>query len=243
MFVATSAMHGSTRRTDERWFFAAMAGVIGIATFVGFAPTYYLAPIFAGKPLSLLLHVHGIVFTAWIVLYIAQTGLITAGRTDIHRIVGPAAAGLAVIMVPLGVATAILTKQVAAAHHLTLQGPPLIFPLGAILTFGALVGAGVAKRKHAAWHKRLMLLGTTAILTTPLARITRFTHLGLTPPIGGMILTDIMLLALVIYDVRTHGKLHAATTWGGSFFLGTQVVRILLNLTPAWQVFAGSLTR
>jgi hypothetical protein len=240
--VTTPAKQGRIDLTDERWFFAAMAGIVALATFVGFAPSYYLAPMFGAKPLSTLLHAHGLVFTGWILLYVVQTGLITAGRTDIHRIVGPAAAALAVAMVPLGIATAIITKQVAAAHHLPPQGPPLIFPLGAILTFAVLVGAAVVMRNRAAWHKRLMLLGTVAILTTPLARITRFAHLGLTPPIGGMVLTDILLAALVSYDLKKHGKLHPATAWGGGFFLATQLLRVLLNLTPAWQHFAKSLT-
>ncbi len=241
--MATLAKHGTARLSDERRFFAAMAGVIAAATFIGFAPSYYLAPMFGARPLSVLLHVHGIAFTAWILLYVAQTGLVTAGRTDIHRLVGPAAAALAIVMVPLGVATAIVTKHVAAVHHLPTPGPPLIFPLGAITTFAVLVAAGVAMRKRAAWHKRLILLGTAAILTTPLARITRFSHLGLTPAIGGIVLTDLLLLALITYDVRTRGKLHPATAWGGGFFVATQLLRILLNATPAWQAFAATLTR
>lgn len=240
--VTTLANQRSIQVTHERWFFATMAGVVAITTFVGFAPSYYLAPMFGGRPLSSLLHVHGFVFTGWILLYVAQTGLISVGRTDIHRILGTAGIALAVAMVPLGIATAIITKQFAAAHHLPPQGPPLVFPLGAILTFAALIVAAVAMRSRAAWHKRLMLLGTVAILTTPLARITRFAHLGLTPPIGGMLLTDIMLAALVTYDLKKYGRLHPATAWGGSFFLATQILRVLLNITPAWQHFARSLT-
>lgn len=226
----------------ERRFFAAMAIAVAVATFVGFAPSYYLAPAFHAKPLSALLHLHGLVFTAWILLYVAQTALISAGRTDMHRLVGPVAVVLAVVMVPLGIATAIITKHVAAVHHLPPQGPPLVFPLGAILTFAVLVGAGVTMRKRSAWHKRFMLLGTLAILTTPLARVTRFTHIGLSPAFGGMILTDIMLAALAVYDVRTRGTLHPATIWGGGFFLATQLIRIALNAMPAWQAFAKSLT-
>ncbi len=241
--MATLAEHGrAARPNSDRRFFAAMAIVMAVATFIGFAPSYYLAPMFDAKPLSTLAHVHGVVFTAWMLLYAAQTGLISAGRTDIHRIVGPLGVVLAVVMVPLGVATAIITKQVAAAHHLPPPGPPLVFPLGAILTFAVLVAAGVAMRKRSPWHKRLMLLGTAAILTTPLARITKFTHIGLTPPVGGMILTDILLAGLVLYDVRTRGKVHPATIWGGGFFLATQALRLALNATPAWQAFAKSLT-
>jgi len=87
-----------------------------------------------------------------------------------------------------------------------------------------------------------MLLGTAAIVTTPLARITKFSHLGLMPAFGGMILSDLLLIGLAGYDLWTKGRLHSATQWGGGFFLGTQVIRILLNITPAWQAFAKGLT-
>lgn len=240
--MATVAGRVSGRLSNERRFFVGMAAIMIVATFVGFAPSYYLSSVFAGPHLSMLVHVHGAVFTLWMLLYLVQTGLVSAGRTDIHRVVGPVAALVAVAMVPLGLATAVITKQVTAAAHLPPQGPPLIFPLGAILTFAVLTTWAVAMRKRSAWHKRLMLLGTLAILTTPLARVTRFTHLPLTPPLGGMILTDVLLVALVVYDLRTLGRLHAATKWGGAFFLATQLVRIVLNMTPAWQAFAKSLT-
>lgn len=240
--MATLANPVPIRLSDERRFFGAMALIMVGATFVGFAPSYYLGPAFGAKPLSMLAHVHGVVFTLWMLLYLAQTGLISARRTDIHRLVGPAGLTLAIVMVPLGMATAIVTKQVAAAGHLPPPGPPLIFPIGAILTFAVLVGAGIAMRGRSAWHKRLMLLGTAAIVTTPLARITKFSHLGVPPPIGGMILSDLLLIGLAAYDVRTKGRLHPATLWGGGFFLGTQVVRVLLNMTPAWQAFAKGLT-
>ena len=242
MGVATVANRGPARLSGERRFFAAMAIIVAGTTFLGFAPSYYLAPMFGARPLSILLHVHGVVFTAWILVYVAQTALISTRRADVHRIVGPLAVALAIVMVPLGIATAIVTKQVAAAAHLPPQGPPLIFPLGAILTFAVLVSAGTVLHNRAAWHKRLMLLGTVAILTTPLARVTRIMQLGMTPALGGIVFTDILLGALAIYDVRTRGRLHPATVWGGGFFLATQVLRIFLNMTPAWQGFAKSMT-
>ena len=86
-----------------------------------------------------------------------------------------------------------------------------------------------------------MLLGTVAILTTPLARITRFTHIGLTPALGGMVLTDVLLVALGIWDVRSRGRLHPATIWGGGFFLATQALRVALNISPMWQAFSKSM--
>jgi hypothetical protein len=67
--------------------------------FAGFARTYYLRPYFDTP----LLHLHGLVFTSWIVLLLAQAALVAAKRTPLRRIashplrlaVGNAPAGLA----------------------------------------------------------------------------------------------------------------------------------------------------
>ena len=148
--MATVAGRVNERLSRERRFFLGMAAAMVVLTFAGFAPSYYLSGAIGGPRLSLLVHVHGAVFTLWMLLYAIQTGLISAGRADIHRIVGPAAVLVAVAMVPLGIATAIITKQVTAAAHLPPQGPPLIFPLGAILTFAVLTAWAVAMRKRSA---------------------------------------------------------------------------------------------
>jgi hypothetical protein len=57
--------------------------------------------------LQLLLQVHGLVFSAWLVLFLVQTGLIAAGRVDVHRRLGIAGAILALAKLVLGTLTAL----------------------------------------------------------------------------------------------------------------------------------------
>jgi hypothetical protein len=57
-----------------------VAITITLAVFVGFAPTYYLKGYFGGAPLTPLVHVYGLVFTGWVLLFFAQTALIARGR-------------------------------------------------------------------------------------------------------------------------------------------------------------------
>ena len=57
-----------------------MAVLILITVFLGFARTYYLAGVFKADALPLLLHIHGAVFSSWIVLLIVQTSLVARGR-------------------------------------------------------------------------------------------------------------------------------------------------------------------
>ena len=80
--------------------------LILIAVFVGFAHTYYLAGLFRAPLPNLLVHVHGAVFTLWILLFITQTSLVAAGRVDLHRRLGILGVVVACLLVVLGVLVA-----------------------------------------------------------------------------------------------------------------------------------------
>ena len=83
----------------RRWFFAGMGFVVLATVFAGFAPTYYLKPLFATPALPLSVHIHGALFSAWVLLFAAQTSLVAANRTDLHKRIGIGGAVLAVAMV------------------------------------------------------------------------------------------------------------------------------------------------
>jgi len=76
------------RQTVGSCFFPAVAWLMLIIVFVGFAPSYYLAGALRAPLPSLAIHVHAIVFSCWILLLIAQTSLTVAGRVDVHRRLG-----------------------------------------------------------------------------------------------------------------------------------------------------------
>jgi hypothetical protein len=65
-------------------FFSGMAVVSLIAVLVGFARTYFLAGVFRAPLPNMLIHIHGAVFTLWIILFVSQIGLVTARRLDLH---------------------------------------------------------------------------------------------------------------------------------------------------------------
>src|SRR5260221_9577395 len=93
---------GAGRQFDNV-FFSGMAFLILVTVFTGFARTYFLAGVFRAPLPNLLIHIHGAVFSSWILLLITQTALVSAGRVDIHRRLGLAGFGLACLMVILGV--------------------------------------------------------------------------------------------------------------------------------------------
>lgn len=235
-----AAYSGITVRRRERLFYIGMALLVVATVFAGFAPTYYLRPYFVTAPLPRLLHLHGIIFTSWILLFLIQTTLVAAHRVDIHRRLGILGGVIASLMVVVGTLTAIIrAKQGAAPPGV----PPLSFltvPFVDMLVFPILVGAGFYFRRRADIHKRLMLLATISILAAAVARLPYVLSGG---PLAFFGLTDLFILVCVIYDLTSRGRVHRATLWGGLFIIVSQSLRLIVGGTQAWITFATWLTQ
>jgi hypothetical protein len=235
-----TAVVGSKRR--ERLFYTCMAVAILVTVFAGFARTYFLRPYFDARPLPTLLHLHGFVFTSWVLLFITQTALVAAKRIDIHRRLGLLGAALAVLMVVVGVTTAIVRAKIIDVP----PGSPsplafLTIPLGDMLVFALLVGAGFYFRRRAAAHKRLMLLSMISILPAAVARI----PLGFIEQGGALAffgLSDLFILPCLLYDLSTRGRFHRATVLGGLLIVVSHPLRFIIGNTHAWLAFATWLT-
>jgi hypothetical protein len=214
-----------------------------LTVFAGFARTYYLRPYFGTASLPPLLHLHGVVFTSWLVLLFTQTALVAANRTGTHRRLGVAGGVLAVLMVLVGCATAVIRAKVVEVPP---GAPsPLVFltiPLGDMLMFAGLVGAGFYYRRRPDVHKRLMLLATIAILPAATARLP-FAFIQETGPLAFFGLADLFILACLLYDLFTRGRPHRATVWGGLALVVSHPLRLLVGNTRAWLAFAGWLTQ
>src|SRR3954470_15833926 len=92
----------------DRRLYTWAAVFVPLVVLAGFARTYYLKSLFGTPALpGLLVHVHGIVMTAWVLLFVAQVWLVAARRTRLHQRLGVLGALLAALVVLVGVATAI----------------------------------------------------------------------------------------------------------------------------------------
>jgi hypothetical protein len=225
----------------DRLFYSGMAIAAAVVVFAGFAPTYFLKAAFGRPPLPPLLHVHGLIFTSWIVLFVVQTRLIAGRRTPLHRRLGVVGGCLAAAMLVVGTMAAIAS----ARRGFTPPGgpPPLVFmivPLFDLVVFGALVAAALYWRRQSQWHKRLMLLATIQLLTPAIARLPGLLAFG-PPAFFG--LTDLFVVACFVYDRVTSGRIHPAFKWGGVFLLAMQPVRLIVGGTGLWLTFAEWLTR
>ena len=238
--VAPGAARGARRR--ERMFYTGMALAAVATVFAGFARTYYLRPYFSAGSLGPLLHLHGVIFTSWLVLLPVQTALVALGRTHLHRRLGVAGGVLAALMVVVGSLTAIVRAKVTEVPPGTPD--PLAFltiPLGDMLVFATLVGAGLYYRRRPDVHKRLMLLATIAILPAATARLP-LAFIQEVGPLAFFGLADLFIVACLVYDLVSLRRPHRATIWGGLLIVVSHPLRLLVGNTSAWLWFAAWLT-
>ena len=116
MTVEAPALPRPVGARYDRPFYTGMAIAAAVVVFIGFAPTYFLRASYQSTSLPTYLQVHGFLFTMWIALFIAQTTLVAARRTNLHRRLGWATASLAVVMVVVGTTAGIwsMRRQVEA---------------------------------------------------------------------------------------------------------------------------------
>jgi hypothetical protein len=236
--MATAAIPTTNPRTDN-YFFVGMAILIIGIIFAGFARTYYLAGMLRAPLPNALVHVHGAVFTCWVLLFITQTSLVAAGRVDIHRKLGLFGFGLASLMVILGVLAA--TDSLARHYQPGAAGIPeqsfYAIPLFDMLCFATLIFFAFRERFHPAVHKRLILLGTIGIMDAGFARWVRADWWD----IHIAHYCVYALIAIVMgYDFYSTGKVQRVTLWASALIVVIYQAELLISPTAPWISFAAS---
>jgi hypothetical protein len=228
------------RWSGEHRFYTGMMLAILVTVFVGFARSFFLRPLFPTwpSPPEPVFYVHGALFTGWIVLLVAQAWLVGAGRTALHRRIGLWGALLAACMVAIGLLGGLVAAR-RATGFVGIPVPALSFlavPFTDMLLFGSFVGLAIAKRRDTQAHKRWMLLASINLITAAIARWPGVIALGPPAYFG---LTDLFVVALVIWDRVSRGRVHPATKWGGLLVVLSQPLRLVVSGSGAWLAFAG----
>jgi hypothetical protein len=243
MFTATELPAAAA----ERRFFSAMALAALAVVFTGFATSYYLWPLTrathfpAGQPISpslpLVVHLHALAFSGWLILLAVQSRLVVRGDVARHRRLGRLSAGFLPIMLLTGVATA-----VTGARAGWNPGGPyrdalsfMFVGVADLFVFTSLTAAGLAWRTRPDFHKRLMLLGTIGGLMWP--AITRMPFVaGRLPVMFGLLAT--LVLAVAIRDFAVKSYTRWLSLGVGVAILATFPLRVAIGNSDVWRSFA-----
>ena len=227
-------------RMREKRIYLIAAILFPLIILIGFGRTYYLKELFNAPPLaSYLVHIHGLIMTAWVGLFFTQIFLIRSKNIRLHQTLGFAGIGLGLLVVVSGFFTAI-----AAAKNGAFSFPPdiprlsfLAVPMFDLVTFVLLFGAAIYYRKQAANHKRLMLLTAISLLPPAVARIPIDGILQLGPLFFFGVPTAIAIIAL-IHDSWRNQKLNRAFLIATIVLIASYPLRIVVSGTDSWLAFA-----
>jgi hypothetical protein len=215
-----------------RYFFALMGLSFFLVAGFGFGPRV-IAVVAETRPIPAIDHLHGAVMTAWLAVFVAQSVLAAKGRIAAHRQVGRLAIWLGAVVWLSIIAITIhgfLDPMHPVEENVFYSLPQFYI----VVVFGIAFLAAVLLRRNPPWHKRLMAIATIPLLQ---AGVDRFTWLPFHPPINWLQIAcvDLLLVALVVFDLVSLRRIHRATLVGGGLLLACQITTSLLWPTPWWH--------
>ncbi len=229
-------------------FYLIWTTIAWISLLMGFGPLFLSH--LAGKTpfLPWIVHVHAAVFFGWMILFTVQIWLIKSKRAALHMRLGMTAAGLVPVMVVLG----LITNYVMRRYHFAAGVEEANFTIVIfmdLLLFGVLAWFGLAQRKSPATHKRLMLMTTAVLLPVGFARWIgpmfpflwggTAQHASVYDTVRtGWVCYDLMIVALIVYDVVTRRRIHPVFLPGFAFVLVSQIITNQIFWWPAWLPIA-----
>lgn len=210
-------------------FFPAMGLLILSTVVIGFGQTYFFAGMLRAKLPDTLVHIHGALYVSWIFFVTVQPLLIAIGRVKWHMRLGV----LGVVLPPLMVVFGVLTVfDFIRRDDGTGISPQLLMAgdFAELALFVGLTSWGLLVRRDAASHKRLMILGTMAILGPAIARWPIPFN-----PLGIICIQLALPLFVVLYDLWSSRRLHRSTATAYAVIVVGLLTALPVSRLGFWQ--------
>jgi hypothetical protein len=225
-------------------FYFSIALALALLLTLGFTRTFYARPLFDLPPLPTLVQIHGVVFTAWFLLFIAQTRLVAARNFKAHMTLGAIGAVIAVLMIVVGTITAFGASINPRPRIFGMTSAQfVVIPLVDIVLFTIFVGAALALRKRAALHKRFMVLAMISVLGPAIGRALRLVDLSEYYLLAQCGIPALFVAWGMINDWRKNHIVHPVFVIGGLVIVISWPLRIMLGQSEAWTPVAGWIVR
>jgi len=205
-----------------------------IIVFTGFFRTFYFSPFFYKDTLPLVVQAHGVVMSAWYLLFIVQVRLVASRRLGLHRRLGYASLALASLVVVLGTLVSLKLAGDRLQHNpASTEGPFLLgVQVFSILTpFVVLYGSGVLHRRNPEVHRRLMALAMFSTVGPAVVRLPFLPNHNV--PVGIAVSLS-LVLAFLVGDWVSSRKLHRVTALGTGLIILSTFAGAAFSSTGIW---------
>ena len=219
------------KRFFSRYFYFSMALLMAGLAVWAFSDTVDPHLLHAKPPRPFLLWFHGAVFTAWIVLFIAQSALVRVRKVSVHRTLGWVGATLSAIMVVSGliVSVVMLRFEMTVLHHKNVA-PFLSILWCDMIIFGGCMALAIYFRKRPEYHRRLVFMATCQLMQ---AVFVRFHYLGYHDLFFPAL--DVLIVAGLLRDLVVDGRINRVYLYVFPAMLVLQSGAMYLKrVDPSW---------
>jgi len=232
MSTVLSAKPGATTTFRPSFFFW-MTLLMAFFVFGGFGMTYWY-PMAAGTfpPAPPVVHVHGLVYSSWIILLVVQSALVNAHNVRLHRSLGMFGIALATAVIMMGALITILGASNAAGG-----GPShgIFLGITAVTGFGILFTLAIRNTRNPDVHRRLILFAMLPILPPGIHRFYMVPFgIDYFPLVPMYITLDLMAIAIIVQEWRSSGTINKYTWIGAGWIVLQQIVHATYGMSASF---------
>ena len=228
-------------------FYFWMTAIMAVLVFGGFGITYW-QPMATSSlaPLPPIVHIHGFLFSAWMLLLVTQSLLVNIRNVPLHRSLGTFGIAIATLVWIFALMLTILpsdpTGQTTGFQYFSLE----YLSISAVILFGVLFTLAIRHVRNPDNHRRYILFAIIPLLPPGINRLYMALLDTFTLPLLWTYLTmDLLVAAIVIHDWRTRGALTSASITGTVLIVGTQLLHVPITGSESFAdfcMFLGSLS-
>jgi hypothetical protein len=171
------------------------------------------------------LPIHAIVFSSWVVVFMAQSALVSGSKVTWHRRLGMFGAVLGGFLPVLGVATALVMQRWHDQQGV-IDDAGLSLPFNDMLTFSIAFGLAIYWRRRREFHRRLMLIATCCLMGAAFARFPE----SMVPGNGFYACVDLLILLGIVRDLLVMRRVHEVYRYGLPCMMASQTLAQYLML-------------
>lgn len=228
----------------DRSFFLLFLGLCWLGVLMGFVPAVMKRHAgHADYPAPLILEIHAVAFSAWMILLTVQIALIRTRRPLVHMRLGFVGMALVPLMSVTGFLAEVYSQNFRFRHPPNSQAF-FIIAIYYVVAFTILASLALAVRKNPGAHKRLILLATSVIVGaaygrwwgTPIYNVVGDGFVGMIANTYAG--AEMLMLVAVAYDLWTRGRLHRVYELAVPAILLGQLATSFIYHSPRWLPIA-----
>jgi hypothetical protein len=222
-------------------FYCTIAIIVAVVVAIGFGRTVDAGLVHSRSARPFILYLHVAIFTSWVLIFIAQAGLVRFRRLAWHKRFGIAGGVLGAFMPLVGMWTAVVMTRVhrAETHSDTAGEAFLIVSVFDMLAFAVTFALAIYWRRRGEYHRRMMLMASCGLTVAAFARF----PLWLMPRNFWYVYVDALILAGPVRDWIIMRRVHPVYQYGLPALAVGQATTmwIYVSRAPAWIAIAHAL--